>query len=147
MRVVIDGGLCVVAGFVTAARLELAQHRTLQPRCDCCIQTAVLSQAIAAELAQDEAKHVAWLQSRLGIAAIPMPQVCISTGRIERAITKRICMRSSHIIVPADFIDRPTPSSADCSGRGAPLHLGAGRPVLGIRHAEFGETAIAALML
>ena len=33
------------------------------------------TQAIAAEIAQDEAKHVAWLQAQLGLAAIPMPQV------------------------------------------------------------------------
>jgi len=33
------------------------------------------TQAIAAEFAQDEANHVAWLQQNLGVAAIPMPQV------------------------------------------------------------------------
>ena len=32
-------------------------------------------QAMATEFAQDEAKHVAWLQGQLGVAAIPMPQV------------------------------------------------------------------------
>ena len=35
-------------------------------------------QAIAAEFAQDEANHVAWLQQNLGVAAIPMPQVRVS---------------------------------------------------------------------
>jgi hypothetical protein len=63
-------------------------------------------QAIAIELAQDEAKHVAWLQAQLGIAAIPMPQVW--TLALQRAVTMRFFMRSTGTIVPADLSDATT---------------------------------------
>jgi len=32
-------------------------------------------QEMAAEFAQEEANHIAWIQGNLGEAAIPMPQV------------------------------------------------------------------------
>ena len=47
-----------------------------------------VTQAIAAEFAQDEANHVTWLQQNLGVAAIPMPQVRILRSASSSPVTR-----------------------------------------------------------
>ena len=76
---IVDGALCCSVGLATAERWGSLASRPAAAMTE--LTAAVRPQAIAVELAQDEAKHVAWLQAQLGIAAIPMPQVWMSRGR------------------------------------------------------------------
>jgi hypothetical protein len=39
------------------------------------VAVALYAQQLAAEFAEEEANHIAWIQGNLGEAAIPIPQV------------------------------------------------------------------------
>ena len=92
---------------------------------------SVYSQAIATEMAQDEAKHVAWLQAQLGLAAIPMPQVCTCNGSATSGHLQHNFMRSPRL--------HAFPSRLGCSTL---VHIGSiyngydrHNPLLGCMHA------------